>query len=267
MPLSAGCQQLSCRFWIVCSSFWLQLAFSANGSAHDWHKQGVCSEGGGKLSHRIQVFAQNNWLMNITTHQAWVHHTLKYVEFVPTYPLLSRTQTWTYHRLEIKTTKKNNFHCRDYYDSKQADQGFITFDLQADLAPLFNWNVKVGRLLLHFLKILLWPKISTSSRFCSCTSVLSTRPHQLHTIQRWLSCVTRNDYLVSGWYFNLVPGWYFECLVQVLWDKIIMRGEKTKLDLKSIKTKWDLLFEGRINFDIFPGITSEMSRKHFPGRL
>ena len=32
---------------------------------------------------------------------------------------------------------------RDYYDSKQADQGFITFDLQADLAPLFNWNVKV----------------------------------------------------------------------------------------------------------------------------
>ena len=34
-------------------------------------------------------------------------------------------------------------HYRDYYDSKQADQGFITFDLQADLAPLFNWNVKV----------------------------------------------------------------------------------------------------------------------------
>merc|ERR1712013_190743 len=32
---------------------------------------------------------------------------------------------------------------KDYYDSKQADQGFITFDLQADLAPLFNWNVKV----------------------------------------------------------------------------------------------------------------------------
>ena len=25
--------------------------------------------------------------------------------------------------------------------------------------------------------------------------------------------------------------------LQVLWDKIIMRGEKTKLDLKSIKTK------------------------------
>ena len=29
--------------------------------------------------------------------------------------------------------------------------------------------------------------------------------------------------------------------LQVLWDKIIMRGEKTKLDLKSIKTKYDLL--------------------------
>ena len=32
---------------------------------------------------------------------------------------------------------------RDYYDSAQSDQGFITFDLEADLAPLFNWNVKV----------------------------------------------------------------------------------------------------------------------------
>ena len=29
--------------------------------------------------------------------------------------------------------------------------------------------------------------------------------------------------------------------LQVLWDKIIMRGEKTKLDLKSIKTKYGLL--------------------------
>ena len=29
--------------------------------------------------------------------------------------------------------------------------------------------------------------------------------------------------------------------LQVLWDKIIMRGEKTKLDLKSIKTKYGLM--------------------------
>ena len=57
--------------------------------------------------------------------------------------------------MNMKAIKSlNKLHCRDYYDSKQADQGFITFDLEADLAPLFNWNVKVS-LLLHFLKVLL----------------------------------------------------------------------------------------------------------------
>merc|ERR1711885_71127 len=76
--------------------------------------------------------------------------------------------------------------CRDYYDSKQADQGFITFDLQADLAPLFNWNVKVLFLYL-------------SAEYSTPTTSHNTA---------------------------------------VLWDKIIMRGEKTKLDLKSIKTKY-----------------------------
>ena len=31
----------------------------------------------------------------------------------------------------------------DYTASKEkSDLGFITFDLQADLNPLFNWNVK-----------------------------------------------------------------------------------------------------------------------------
>ena len=57
--------------------------------------------------------------------------------------------------MDMKATKSlNKFHYRDYYDSKQADQGFITFDLEADLAPLFNWNVKVS-LLMNFLKLLL----------------------------------------------------------------------------------------------------------------
>merc|ERR1711971_653790 len=31
---------------------------------------------------------------------------------------------------------------RDYYDNSGNDQAFINFDLQADLSPLFNWNVK-----------------------------------------------------------------------------------------------------------------------------
>jgi len=75
---------------------------------------------------------------------------------------------------------------KDYYDSKQADQGFITFDLEADLAPLFNWNVKV--------------------LFLYLSAEYST-PSTSHN-------------------------------TAVLWDKIIMRGEKTKLDLKSIKTKY-----------------------------
>ena len=75
---------------------------------------------------------------------------------------------------------------RDYYDSAASDQGFITFDLQADLAPLFNWNVKVLFLYL-------------SAEYSTPT-------------------VTHNT--------------------AVLWDKIIMRGENTQLDLKSIKTKY-----------------------------
>jgi signal peptidase complex subunit 3 len=75
---------------------------------------------------------------------------------------------------------------RDYYDSAQSDQGFITFDLQADLTPLFNWNVKVLFLYL-------------SAEYSTATTSHNTA---------------------------------------VLWDKIVMRGEKTQLDLKSIKTKY-----------------------------
>jgi len=75
---------------------------------------------------------------------------------------------------------------KDYYDNAASDQGFITFDLQADLSPLFNWNVKVLFLYL-------------SAEYATPTTTHNTA---------------------------------------VLWDKIIMRGEKTSLDLKSIKTKY-----------------------------
>jgi len=75
---------------------------------------------------------------------------------------------------------------RDYYDSTQTDQGFVTFDLHADLSPLFNWNVKV--------------------LFLYLSAEYST-PETVHN-------------------------------TAVLWDKIIMRGEKTMLDLKNVKTKY-----------------------------
>merc|ERR1712029_212825 len=92
---------------------------------------------------------------------------------------------------------------KDYYDSKQADQGFITFDLQADLAPLFNWNVKVLFLYL-------------SAEYSTPTTSHNTA---------------------------------------VLWDKIIMRGEKTKLDLKSIKTKYYFRDEsGALSWDVMPNM-------------
>jgi hypothetical protein len=43
----------------------------------------------------------------------------------------------------IKTVKVVVKHVPDYSASREKnDLGFLTFDLQADLTPLFNWNVK-----------------------------------------------------------------------------------------------------------------------------
>lgn len=75
---------------------------------------------------------------------------------------------------------------RDYYDASPNDQGFINLDLKVDLAPLFNWNVKVVFLYL-------------TADYSTDDSITNTA---------------------------------------VLWDKIIMSGEKMKLDLKNIKTKY-----------------------------
>merc|ERR1712142_285017 len=75
---------------------------------------------------------------------------------------------------------------RDYYDNKENDQGFINFDLKADLPPLFNWNVKALYLYL--------------------TAEYITASNSLNEM--------------------------------VLWDKIVMNGEKMELDMKSAKTKY-----------------------------
>ena len=77
---------------------------------------------------------------------------------------------------------------RDYYDNSGNDQAFINFDLQADLTPLFNWNVKALYLYL--------------------TAEYITKENSLNEM--------------------------------VLWDKIVMNGEKMDLDMKSAKVKPEL---------------------------
>ena len=126
------------------------------------------------------------------------------------------------HRIQVTLSllsfnMKTLTYFRDYYDSKQADQGFITFDLQADLAPLFNWNVKVtqqvplankqSNLLLDLIPISHIGKPTIKSnirphlqhlRSCSCTSAQSTQPQQLPTTQRWLFLM-----IISAFGFHL----------------------------------------------------------------
>merc|ERR1711862_653243 len=82
---------------------------------------------------------------------------------------------------------------RDYYDNKENDQGFINFDLKADLSPLFNWNVK--------------------ALYMYLTAEYITEANTLNEM--------------------------------VLWDKIILNGEKMDLDLKSAKTKYYFRNDGK----------------------
>merc|ERR1712123_454272 len=82
---------------------------------------------------------------------------------------------------------------RDYYDNKANDQGFINFDLKADLSPLFNWNVK--------------------GLYLYLTAEYITETNSLNEM--------------------------------VLWDKIILNGEKMELDLKAAKTKYYFRNDGK----------------------
>ena len=88
----------------------------------------------------------------------------------------------------VKVVVKN---VPDYSASREKnDLGYLTFDLQTDLTPLFNWNVK--------------------QLFLYLTAEYQTE---------------NND-------FNQV----------VLWDKIVLRGDKAVLDFKNMNTKyyfWD----------------------------
>ncbi|XP_078043631.1 signal peptidase complex subunit Spase22-23 [Augochlora pura] len=88
----------------------------------------------------------------------------------------------------VKVVVKN---VPDYSASREKnDLGYLTFDLQTDLTPLFNWNVK--------------------QLFLYLTAEYRTE---------------NND-------FNQV----------ILWDKIVLRGDKAALDFKNMNTKyyfWD----------------------------
>ena len=79
----------------------------------------------------------------------------------------------------------------DYNQGRdKSDLGFISFDLNADVGEIFNWNVK--------------------QIFMYLTAEYTTKENEINQV--------------------------------VLWDKIILRGENTKLDYKSMNTKyyfWD----------------------------
>ena len=88
---------------------------------------------------------------------------------------------------------------RDYYDNSGNDQAFINFDLKADLSPLFNWNVKV----------------ITNSFVMTIFVIL------LQALYLYLTA----EYITETNVLNEM----------VLWDKIVMNGEKMELDMKSAK--------------------------------
>ncbi|XP_058854738.1 signal peptidase complex subunit 3 [Acipenser ruthenus] len=75
---------------------------------------------------------------------------------------------------------------------ERSDLGFITFDVTADLRPLFDWNVK--------------------QLFLYLSADYETKSNALNQV--------------------------------VLWDKIILRGENTKLSLKDMKSKYFFFDDG-----------------------
>ncbi|XP_060780877.1 signal peptidase complex subunit 3 [Neoarius graeffei] len=75
---------------------------------------------------------------------------------------------------------------------ERSDLGFVTFDLSADLQPIFDWNVK--------------------ELFLYLSAEYSTKSNALNQV--------------------------------VLWDKIVQRGENTKLHLKDMKSKYFFFDDG-----------------------
>ncbi|XP_052457187.1 signal peptidase complex subunit 3-like [Carassius gibelio] len=75
---------------------------------------------------------------------------------------------------------------------ERSDLGFVTFDIYANLQPIFDWNVK--------------------ELFLYLTAEYSTKSNALNQV--------------------------------VLWDRIILRGDNTKLNLKDVKSKYFFFDDG-----------------------
>ncbi|XP_029435197.1 signal peptidase complex subunit 3 [Rhinatrema bivittatum] len=75
---------------------------------------------------------------------------------------------------------------------ERSDLGFITFDITADLQPIFDWNVK--------------------QLFLYLSAEYSTKSNTLNQV--------------------------------VLWDKIVLRGDHSKLSLKEMKSKYFFFDDG-----------------------
>ncbi|KAF4090809.1 hypothetical protein AMELA_G00055800 [Ameiurus melas] len=75
---------------------------------------------------------------------------------------------------------------------ERSDLGFVTFDLSADLRPIFDWNVK--------------------QLFLYLSAEYATKSNALNQV--------------------------------VLWDKIVQRGQNTRLELKEMKTKYYFFDDG-----------------------
>lgn len=75
---------------------------------------------------------------------------------------------------------------------ERSDLGFVTFDISANLQPIFDWNVK--------------------ELFLYLTAEYSTKGNALNQV--------------------------------VLWDKIVLRGDNAKLNLRDVKSKYFFFDDG-----------------------
>eukprot|EP00112_Aurelia_sp_Birch-Aquarium-sp1_P008037 Seg1880.1 transcript_id=Seg1880.1/GoldUCD/mRNA.D3Y31 product="Signal peptidase complex subunit 3" protein_id=Seg1880.1/GoldUCD/D3Y31 len=95
--------------------------------------------------------------------------------------------------IELNVNKQIVKSVRDFTVAKDyTDLGFLTFDVNTDLNPLFNWNVK--------------------QLFLYITAEYKTENNEINQV--------------------------------ILWDKIILRGEKAVLDLANMNTKYYFFDDG-----------------------
>ena len=101
---------------------------------------------------------------------------------------------------------------------KRNDLGFLSFDLKADLTPLFNWNVK---------QLFLYLTAEYETKQNVSVSSITIFQKSLHNQQSIIILI------------------FVQKLNQVvLWDKIVVKGENYKIDMRSAKTKYQFWDDG-----------------------